>query len=151
MRGRDDHRPLPERWNGQDDGSPDAGRRLPHRPRLASTSARSQRDHLAPVFEEDRLTSCIDVLAVDGVQTFWLQFGLFDEDVARRAEAGRLEVGMGRCDPRGELLLFIDDAPGTTSPKTAASSSSAPAAVPGRRASSGPNGPRYLGTRDTHV
>jgi hypothetical protein len=23
-------------------------------------------DHLAPVFEEDRLTSCIDVLAVDG-------------------------------------------------------------------------------------
>ncbi|GAA5129264.1 hypothetical protein GCM10023320_49490 [Pseudonocardia adelaidensis] len=29
-----------------------------------------------------------DVLAAGGVERFWLQFGRFDEDVARRAEAG---------------------------------------------------------------
>jgi predicted CoA-binding protein len=34
---------------------------------------------------------------IDTVQTFWLQFGLFDEDVARRAEAEGLEVVMDRC------------------------------------------------------
>jgi uncharacterized protein len=38
-----------------------------------------------------------DVLALGGVRTFWLQFGLFDEDVARRAEAAGLEVVMDRC------------------------------------------------------
>ncbi|WP_433295095.1 CoA-binding protein [Pseudonocardia sp. CA-142604] len=38
-----------------------------------------------------------DVLALDGVRTLWLQFGLFDEEVARRAEAAGLEVVMDRC------------------------------------------------------
>ena len=49
-----------------------------------------------------------DVLALDTarsaggarigtVRTFWTQFGLFDEEVARRAEAGELEVVMDRC------------------------------------------------------
>jgi uncharacterized protein len=38
-----------------------------------------------------------EVLALDGVRTFWLQFGLFDEDVARRAEVAGLEVVMDRC------------------------------------------------------
>jgi hypothetical protein len=38
-----------------------------------------------------------DVLALDGVQTLWLQFGLFDEDVAGRAEDAGLEVVMHRC------------------------------------------------------
>ncbi|MDN5748786.1 MAG: CoA-binding protein [Pseudonocardia sp.] len=38
-----------------------------------------------------------DVLAVAGVRTFWTQFGLFDEAVARRAEAAGLEVVMDRC------------------------------------------------------
>jgi len=38
-----------------------------------------------------------EVLALGGVRTFWLQFGLHDEDVARRAEAGGLEVVMDRC------------------------------------------------------
>ncbi|GAA1229782.1 CoA-binding protein [Pseudonocardia alaniniphila] len=38
-----------------------------------------------------------DVLALEGVRTLWLQFGLFDEDVARRAEAAGLEVVMDRC------------------------------------------------------
>ncbi len=39
-----------------------------------------------------------DVLALpDGVRTFWLQFGLFDEAVAARAEAAGLEVVMDRC------------------------------------------------------
>jgi predicted CoA-binding protein len=46
---------------------------------------------------EDLPSVLDDVLAVDGVQTFWLQFGLFDEAVARRAEAGGLEVVMDRC------------------------------------------------------
>lgn len=38
-----------------------------------------------------------DVLALDGVRTLWLQFGLFDEEVARRGEADGLEVVMDRC------------------------------------------------------
>ena len=39
-----------------------------------------------------------EVLALPaGVRTLWLQFGLFDVDVARRAEAAGLEVVMDRC------------------------------------------------------
>ncbi len=39
-----------------------------------------------------------EVLALPpGVRTLWLQFGLFDADVARRAEAAGLEVVMDRC------------------------------------------------------
>jgi hypothetical protein len=38
-----------------------------------------------------------EVLALGGVRTLWLQFGLFDEDLARRAEAAGLEVVMDRC------------------------------------------------------
>jgi uncharacterized protein len=45
------------------------------------------------------LSSVLDeVLALgEGVRTFWTQFGLFDEAVARRAEAAGLEVVMDRC------------------------------------------------------
>jgi uncharacterized protein len=46
---------------------------------------------------EDLPSVLDDVLALDGTKTFWLQFGLFDEDLARRAEAGGLEVVMDRC------------------------------------------------------
>lgn len=39
-----------------------------------------------------------EVLALPaGVRTLWLQFGLFDEELARRAEAAGLEVVMDRC------------------------------------------------------
>ncbi len=39
-----------------------------------------------------------EVLALpEGVRTLWLQFGLFDEDVAARAEGAGLEVVMDRC------------------------------------------------------
>ena len=39
-----------------------------------------------------------EVLALPpGVRTLWLQFGLFDEDVAHRAEAAGLAVVMDRC------------------------------------------------------
>lgn len=38
-----------------------------------------------------------DVLALDGVSTIWFQFGLFDEEVARRGEAAGLNVVMDRC------------------------------------------------------
>ncbi|HYH28755.1 MAG TPA: CoA-binding protein [Pseudonocardia sp.] len=46
---------------------------------------------------EDLPSVLDDVLALGGVTTFWTQFGLFDEDVARRAEAAGLEVVMDRC------------------------------------------------------
>jgi predicted CoA-binding protein len=46
---------------------------------------------------EDLPSVLDDVLAIDTVQTFWLQFGLFDEALARRAEAGGLDVVMDRC------------------------------------------------------
>jgi len=46
---------------------------------------------------EDLPSVLDDVLAYEGVKTFWLQFGLVDEAVARRAEAGGLEVVMDRC------------------------------------------------------
>lgn len=38
-----------------------------------------------------------EVVALEGVRTFWTQFGLLDEAVARRAEAAGLEVVMDRC------------------------------------------------------
>jgi predicted CoA-binding protein len=46
---------------------------------------------------EDLRAVLDDVLALDGVRTLWLQFGLFDEDLARRGEAAGLEVVMDRC------------------------------------------------------
>lgn len=33
----------------------------------------------------------------DGARTWWLQFGLWDADLARKAEAGGLDVVMDRC------------------------------------------------------
>lgn len=38
-----------------------------------------------------------EVLELDGVRTFWLQFGLYDEAVAERGEAAGLTVVMDRC------------------------------------------------------
>jgi predicted CoA-binding protein len=38
-----------------------------------------------------------EVLALDGVRTWWLQFGLRDEDLAAKAEAAGLAVVMDRC------------------------------------------------------
>jgi predicted CoA-binding protein len=54
---------------------------------------------LVDVFRRSEdLPSVLDeVLALDGVRTLWLQFGLFDEEVARRGEAAGLEVVMDRC------------------------------------------------------
>jgi predicted CoA-binding protein len=47
---------------------------------------------------EDLPAVLAEILALpEGVATMWLQFGLFDEDVARRAEAAGLEVVMDRC------------------------------------------------------
>lgn len=48
--------------------------------------------------QEDLPSVLDDVLALPELpRTFWLQFGLYDEDVARRAEAAGLEVVMDRC------------------------------------------------------
>jgi predicted CoA-binding protein len=61
---------------------------LPVVPDLVDVFRRSQ--DLPAVLDE--------VLALGaGVRTFWLQFGLFDEAVAGRAEAAGLEVVMDRC------------------------------------------------------
>ncbi|WP_181780490.1 CoA-binding protein [Pseudonocardia pini] len=38
-----------------------------------------------------------ELLALDGVQTWWLQFGLWDEGLAGKAEAAGLTVVMDRC------------------------------------------------------
>jgi predicted CoA-binding protein len=38
-----------------------------------------------------------EVLALDGVKTWWLQFGLWDEALAAKAEAAGLAVVMDRC------------------------------------------------------
>jgi len=46
---------------------------------------------------EDLPSVLDDVLAVDGIRTFWLQFGLYDEELARKAEAAGLQVVMDRC------------------------------------------------------
>ena len=46
---------------------------------------------------EDLPSVLDDVLAVGGVRTFWLQFGLYDETLARRAEAAGLQAVMDRC------------------------------------------------------
>ena len=46
---------------------------------------------------EDLSSVLDDVLALGGVRTFWLQFGLYDEALARRAEAAGLQVVMDRC------------------------------------------------------
>ncbi|TCK24960.1 CoA-binding protein [Pseudonocardia endophytica] len=55
---------------------------------------------LVDVFRRpEDLSSVLDeALALDPrPSTFWLQFGLFDSDLARRAEAAGLEVVMDRC------------------------------------------------------
>jgi uncharacterized protein len=38
-----------------------------------------------------------DALELEGVRTFWLQFGLYDETLAKRGEAAGLTVVMDRC------------------------------------------------------
>ncbi len=47
---------------------------------------------------EDLPSVLEDVLALPSMpHTLWFQFGLFDEDVARRAEAAGIQVVMDRC------------------------------------------------------
>ena len=46
---------------------------------------------------EDLPSVLDDVLEMEGVRTFWLQFGLYDEALARKAEAAGLQVVMDRC------------------------------------------------------
>lgn len=60
---------------------------LPVVPDLVDTFRRAQ--DLPSVLDE--------VLALDGVRTWWLQFGLYDEALARKAEAAGLSVVMDRC------------------------------------------------------
>jgi hypothetical protein len=46
---------------------------------------------------EDLPSVLDDVLALEGIRTFWLQFGLYDEELARKAEAAGLQVVMDHC------------------------------------------------------
>jgi predicted CoA-binding protein len=46
---------------------------------------------------EDLPSVLDDVLALDGIRTFWLQFGLYDEALARKGEAAGLQVVMNHC------------------------------------------------------
>jgi predicted CoA-binding protein len=69
------------------------------RPVYASLADLPVAPDLVDVFRrrEDLPAVLDDVLAIDGVRVFWTQFGLFDGDVAERAEAAGLEVVMDRC------------------------------------------------------
>ncbi len=70
------------------------------RPVYPSLAALPVTPDLVDVFRKpEDLPSVLDaVLALDPrPRTFWLQFGLFDEDLARRAEAAGMEVVMDRC------------------------------------------------------
>ncbi|RZT85257.1 hypothetical protein EV383_2121 [Pseudonocardia sediminis] len=70
------------------------------RPVYASLDALPVVPDLVDVFRKPAdLSGVLDeVLALDPhPSTFWLQFGLFDEGLARRAEKAGLEVVMDRC------------------------------------------------------
>ncbi len=70
------------------------------KPVYASLDALPVTPDLVDVFRKpEDLGGVLDeVLALDPLpHTFWLQFGLFDEDLARRAEAAGLQVVMDRC------------------------------------------------------
>jgi predicted CoA-binding protein len=69
------------------------------RPVYASLAELPGVPDLVDVFRrQEDLPSVLDeVLAVGGVRTFWLQFGLYDETLAKRAEAAGLQVVMDRC------------------------------------------------------
>jgi uncharacterized protein len=60
---------------------------LPGVPDLVDTFRRPQ--DLPGVLDE--------VLALEGVKTWWLQFGLWDEELAARAEAAGITVVMDKC------------------------------------------------------
>lgn len=70
------------------------------RPVYPTLAALPEVPDLVDVFRrrEDLPAVLGEVLALPpGVRTLWLQFGLHDEDVARRAEAAGLAVVMDRC------------------------------------------------------
>ncbi|WP_433803861.1 CoA-binding protein [Actinomycetospora sp. CA-084318] len=53
---------------------------------------------LVDVFRRpEDLPSVLDATIEAGATTFWLQFGLYDEDLARRGEEAGLTVVMDRC------------------------------------------------------
>ena len=53
---------------------------------------------LVDVFRRpEDLPGVLDETLAVGASTFWLQLGLWDDDVARRAEASGLDVVMDRC------------------------------------------------------
>ncbi len=53
---------------------------------------------LVDVFRKpEDLGGVLDETIAVGASTFWTQFGLFDEDLARRGEAAGLTVVMDRC------------------------------------------------------
>ena len=68
------------------------------RPVYPSLDALPGKPDLVDVFRRPSdLPQVLDEALAVGTSTFWLQLGLWDEDVARRGEAAGLTVVMDRC------------------------------------------------------
>jgi hypothetical protein len=77
--------------------NPNAGEIL-GRPVWPSLDALPVVPDLVDVFRRpDDLPQVLDETIAVGARTFWLQFGLYDEELARRGEAAGLSVVMDRC------------------------------------------------------
>jgi uncharacterized protein len=72
--------------------------RILDRPVYPSLDALPGRPDLVDVFRRPSdLSQVLDETLAVGASTFWLQLGLWDEDVAARGEAAGLTVVMDRC------------------------------------------------------
>jgi predicted CoA-binding protein len=68
------------------------------RPVYAALSDLPGTPDLVDVFRRPAdLPAVLDETLEVGASTFWLQLGLWDDDIARRAEASGLDVVMDRC------------------------------------------------------
>ncbi|GAA4907815.1 hypothetical protein EV188_107184 [Actinomycetospora succinea] len=77
--------------------NPNASEILGH-PVYPSLDALPVTPDLVDVFRRpEDLPEVLDATIASGASTFWLQFGLYDEALAERAEAAGLTVVMDRC------------------------------------------------------
>jgi uncharacterized protein len=77
--------------------NPNASEILGH-PVYPSLDALPVTPDLVDVFRRpEDLPAVLDATIASGASTFWLQFGLYDEALAERAEAAGLTVVMDRC------------------------------------------------------
>jgi len=77
--------------------NPNASEILGH-PVYPSLDALPVTPDLVDVFRRSEdLPEVLDATIASGASTWWLQFGLYDEELAQRAEAAGLAVVMNRC------------------------------------------------------